>query len=46
MNDSIQSNLSGEERKALWNLADGRSTVIKLADKGSSVVVWDRYDYL
>ena len=46
MNDFIQSNLSGEEWKALWNLADGRSTVIKLADKGSSVVVWDIYDYL
>ena len=35
MHDSTQSNLSGEERKALRNLADGRSIVIKGADKGS-----------
>ena len=46
MNDSTQSNLSGEEWKALRNLADDRSIVIKGADKGSSVVVWDRDDYL
>ena len=45
MNDSTQSNLSGDEWKALRNLADG-IIVIKGADKGSSVVVWDRDDYL
>ena len=28
------------------NLADDRSIMIKGADKGSSVVVWNRYDYL
>ena len=28
------------------SLADDRSIVIKKADKGSSVVVWDRYDYI
>ena len=46
MNGSTQSNLSGKEWKALKNLADERSIVIKRADKGSSVVVWDRDDYL
>ena len=43
MNDSTQSNLSGDEWKALRNLADDRS---KGADKRSSVVTWDREDYL
>ena len=33
MNDFTQSNLSGEEWKALRNLADERSIVIKAADK-------------
>ena len=42
----LHSNISGEEWKALKNLADHRSTVIKSADKGSSVLVWDRDDYL
>ena len=28
------------------SLADDRSIVIKKADKGSSVVVWDRNDYV
>ena len=46
MNDSTQSNLSGDEWKALRNLADDRTIVIKGADKGSSVVIWDREDYL
>ena len=46
MNDSIQSNLSGDEWKALRNLADDRSNVIKGADKGSSKVIWERADYL
>ena len=46
MNDSTQSNLSGEEWKTLRNLAHDRSIVVKGADKGSSVVVWDRDDYL
>ena len=46
INDSTQSNLSEEEWKALKRLTDDRSIVIKSADKGSSVVVWDRDDYL
>ena len=45
MNDSTQSDFSGEEWKALRHLAND-SIVIKSADKGSSVVVWDRVDYL
>ena len=28
------------------SLADERSIVIKKADKGSCVVVWDRFDYV
>ena len=39
MNDSTQSNLSGEEWKALRHLVDDMSIVIKGADKGSSMVV-------
>ena len=46
INGSTQSNLCGEEWKALRNLADNRSIVIKGIDKGSSVVVWNRNDYL
>ena len=46
MNDSTQSNLSEEEWKALKKLVDDRSIVIKGADKGSSVVVWDKDDNL
>ena len=40
------SNISREEWQAMRSLADDRSIVIKKADKGSSVVVWDRYDYI
>ena len=40
------SNLSQEEWRAIRTLADDRSIVIKKADKGSCIVVWDRPDYL
>ena len=40
------SNLTKEEWKAITSLTDDRSIVIKKADKGSFVVVWDRDDYL
>ena len=40
------SNLSQEEWQAVRSLADDRSIVIKKADKGSCVVVWDRFDYV
>ena len=40
------SNLSGDEMKALRNLADDRSIEIKGGDKGSPVVIWDSEDYV
>ena len=39
-------NLSKEEWRSMRGLAEDRSVVIKAADKGSCVVVWDREDYL
>ena len=39
-------NLTNEEREALYSLKDDTSIIIKGADKGSVVVVWDREDYL
>ena len=44
--DLKYSNMSREEWQAVRSLADDRSIVIKKADKGSCVVVWDRNDYL
>ena len=38
--------LSFEECEALKELTSDRSIVIKEADKGSAVVVWDREDYV
>ena len=46
ISESTQSNLSPEEWKALRGLAAHKTIVIKAADKGSSVVVWHRCDYL
>ena len=40
------SNLSFEEREALKGLRNDSEIIIKSADKGSGVVVWDREDYL
>ena len=40
------SNLSREEWDAIRSLADDRNIVIKRADKGSCVVIWDRNDYV
>ena len=40
------SNLSSDEWNAIRSLADDRKIVIKKADKGSAVVVWDRVDYI
>ena len=40
------SNLSTEEWKAIKSLADDRSIVIKKADEGSAVVVWELSDYI
>ena len=39
-------NLSKEEWLALRGLAEDQNIIIKPADKGSCVVVWDRGDYL
>ena len=46
INEPMQSNLSGEEWKALRALTAHKTIFLKAADKGSSVVVWDRSDYL
>ena len=40
------SNITHEERLALNSLRDDTSIIIKEADKGSGVAVWDREDYL
>ena len=39
-------NLTKEERQAIYSLRDDTLIIIKLADKGSGIVVWDRQDYL
>ena len=44
--DLRYSNLSKEEWRAIRSLADDRSIVIKKADKGSCVVVWDINDFV
>ena len=38
--------LPREERNALHNLKNDQNIVIKSADKGSAIVVWDRDDYI
>ena len=40
------SNLAKEGRHALYSLRDNTSIIIKEADKGFGIVVWDREDYL
>ena len=40
------SNVTKEELAAINNLKADRTIVIKEADKGSGVVVWDREDYI
>ena len=39
-------NLTREEQSALYNLKNDKNIVIKSADKGCAVVVWDRDDYI
>ena len=39
-------NLAKEERNELYNLRDDPTIMIKVADKGSEVIFWDREDYL
>ena len=40
------SNLTKEERQALYLLRDDTSIIIKEADESSGIGVWDREDYL
>ena len=42
----IINNLPKEEQNARYNLRDNQTIIIKGADKVSSVVIWDREDYL
>ena len=39
-------NLTSKERQALYDLKNDKNIVIKGADKGSALVVWDREDYI
>ena len=39
-------NLTREERKALYDLRNDTSIILKEADKGSVVVIWGKEDYL
>ena len=39
-------NLTKEEREALYSLKDNPSIIVKGADRGRVVAVWDREDYL
>ena len=39
-------NLTREERRTLYDLKNDKTIVIKRADKGSMVVVWDRENYI
>ena len=38
--------LTRDKWSVLYNLKNGKNIVIKSADKGSTVVVWDRDDYI
>ena len=40
------SNLTKDKRDAMYSLKDDKSIIIKVADKGAVVIVWDREDYL
>ena len=39
-------NLTSKEQEALHDLKNDKNIVIKGADKGSAVVVWDTEDYI
>ena len=39
-------NLTKEERDALYSLRDDTIIIIKVADRGSAVIAWNREDYL
>ena len=42
--EKCNNNLTSKEREALCDLKNDKNIVIKGADKGSAVVVWDRED--
>ena len=42
----LYDNLTTEEREAMYYLKNDQAIVIKEADKGSAVVIWDNQDYL
>ena len=42
----LKHNLTKEERQAIDSLRNDTSIIIKEADKGSGIVIWDREDYL
>lgn len=44
--NNIQDNLSQEERRALKDLKTNPNIIIKLADKGSNIVIMDQSQYL
>ena len=39
-------NLIKDERNAMYSLKDNKSIIIKAANQGAAVIVWDREDYL
>ena len=39
-------NLNKDEYLAMCSLENDKNVIIKPADKGSSIAVWDRLDYL
>ena len=39
-------NLTNKERQALYDLKNDKNIVIKGADKGSALAVWNREDYI
>ena len=46
MPEDKYNNLTSKERQALYGLKNDKNIVIKGADKGSAVLVWDREDYI
>ena len=42
----FEKNLPDEERKALKNLTENKDLVIQIADKGNSIVILNKNDYI
>ena len=43
---TLKSNLSSEEMKTLDELNSNTDIIIKPADKGGKIVIWDQNDYI